>query len=58
MTRRQLVRISAGLGLGPSLASAVGRADTRLAGFHLVTFDEVARTEAWRQEWLARLAAR
>ncbi|MGY1616786.1 methylenetetrahydrofolate reductase [Geodermatophilus sp. SYSU D00691] len=86
VTRQKLVRISAGLGLGPSarllakqhsmlwrfflphgyrpdrlverLASAVGRADTRLAGFHLFTFNEVARTEAWRQEWLARLAAR
>ena len=38
------------------LASALGRPENNLQGFHLFTFNEVARTEAWRQEWLARLS--
>jgi methylenetetrahydrofolate reductase (NADPH) len=38
------------------LAPALGRPDNNLQGFHLFTFNEVARTEAWRQEWLARLS--
>jgi methylenetetrahydrofolate reductase (NADPH) len=29
--------------------------DPTLAGFHFFTFNEVARTEAWRQAWLTRL---
>ena len=29
----------------------------RVAGFHLYTFNEVARTEAWRQAALAKLGA-
>jgi methylenetetrahydrofolate reductase (NADPH) len=29
----------------------------RVAGFHLYTFNEVARTERWRQAALARLGA-
>ncbi len=37
------------------LAPALGHPDVGLQGFHLFTFNEVARTEAWRQEWLARL---
>ena len=37
------------------LAPALGARDNDLRGFHLFTFNEVARTEAWRQEWLARL---
>jgi methylenetetrahydrofolate reductase (NADPH) len=28
-----------------------------VAGLHLYTFNEVARTERWRQELLARLGA-
>ncbi|WP_448623504.1 methylenetetrahydrofolate reductase [Geodermatophilus sp. URMC 64] len=84
VTRQKLVRISAGLGLGPSarflakqhsmfwrfflphgyrpdkliarLAPALGHPLADLQGIHLFTFNEVARTEAWRQEWLARLA--
>ncbi len=39
------------------LAPVLGRQDSNLQGFHLFTFNEVARTEAWRQEWLARLTA-
>jgi methylenetetrahydrofolate reductase (NADPH) len=38
------------------LAPQLGRAETNLHGLHLFTFNEVARTEAWRQEWLARLS--
>jgi methylenetetrahydrofolate reductase (NADPH) len=38
------------------LAPALGRPEHGLAGFHFFTFNEVARTEAWRQEWLARLS--
>jgi len=39
------------------LAPALGRPEHNLRGFHLFTFNEVARTEAWRQAWLRRLAA-
>jgi methylenetetrahydrofolate reductase (NADPH) len=84
VTRQKLVRISAGLGLGPSarfllrqhsmfwrfflphgyrpdrlaerLAPALGRPDNDLQGFHLFTFNELERTEAWRQDLLARLS--
>jgi len=38
------------------LAPVLGRPGHGLQGFHLFTFNEVARTEAWRQEWLARLS--
>lgn len=38
------------------LAPALGRPEHNLQGFHFFTFNEVARTEAWRQEWLARLS--
>jgi methylenetetrahydrofolate reductase (NADPH) len=38
------------------LAPALGQPGHGLQGFHLFTFNEVARTEAWRQEWLARLS--
>ncbi len=38
------------------LAPTLGRPDHHLQGFHFFTFNEVARTEAWRQEWLARLS--
>lgn len=39
-------------GLGPGVAGP----DPAVAGFHFFTFNEVARTEAWRQGWLSRLA--
>jgi methylenetetrahydrofolate reductase (NADPH) len=39
------------------LAPALGRPEHNLQGFHLFTFNELARTEAWRQAWLRRLAA-
>jgi methylenetetrahydrofolate reductase (NADPH) len=42
--------------LAERLAPALGRPEDNLQGFHLFTFNEVARTEAWRQEWLARLS--
>jgi methylenetetrahydrofolate reductase (NADPH) len=38
------------------LAPALGRPEHGLQGFHLFTFNEVARTEAWRQEWLTWLS--
>lgn len=38
-------------GLGPSLTGP----DPSVAGLHFFTFNEVARTEAWRQAWLDRL---
>lgn len=37
------------------LAPHVGRPDNRIAGIHFFTFNEVAKTEAWRTEWLSRL---
>ncbi|SNR50563.1 methylenetetrahydrofolate reductase [Blastococcus mobilis] len=38
------------------LAPALASPENKLQGFPLFTFNEVARTEAWRQEWLARLS--
>ncbi len=38
------------------LAPTLGQPEHNLQGFHLFTFNEVARTEAWRQEWLTRLS--
>ncbi len=38
------------------LAPTLGHPGHSLQGFHLFTFNEVARTEAWRQEWLTRLS--
>lgn len=38
------------------LAPHVGRADNRVTGIHFFTFNEVAKTEQWRQAWLARLS--
>jgi methylenetetrahydrofolate reductase (NADPH) len=40
------------------LAQVVSEPDTGVAGFHLYTFNEVARTERWRQRAIARLAPR
>jgi methylenetetrahydrofolate reductase (NADPH) len=39
------------------LAPAVSADDNGIGGFHLFTFNELAGTEAWRREWLARLLA-
>ncbi|SNS37921.1 methylenetetrahydrofolate reductase (NADPH) [Geodermatophilus saharensis] len=38
------------------LAPALGQPGHHLRGFHFSTFNEVARTEAWRQDRLARLS--
>ncbi len=38
------------------LAPTLGQPGHGLQGLHLFTFNEVARTEAWRQAWLARLS--
>ena len=38
------------------LAPALAHPDNAVSGLHFFTFNELARTEAWRQEWLARLA--
>jgi methylenetetrahydrofolate reductase (NADPH) len=40
------------------LSQVVTEPDTGVAGFHLYTFNEVARTERWRQRTIDRLAAR
>ena len=40
------------------LAPIVTNADRAVAGFHLYTFNEVGRTERWRQRTLQRLQAR
>lgn len=40
-------------GLAPSIAAS----STNVQGFHVFTFNELARTEAWRQAWLDRLAS-
>lgn len=37
-------------------APTVGEAEMRVTGLHLYTFNQVAETEAWRQDWLKRLA--
>ncbi|MBB3051558.1 methylenetetrahydrofolate reductase (NADPH) [Prauserella isguenensis] len=39
-----------------ALADQMGRPDNELAGFHLFTFNDLAGTERWRQQWLARLS--
>jgi methylenetetrahydrofolate reductase (NADPH) len=38
------------------LTPSFGQADNNLAGFHVFTFNELEKTEAWRQGWLARLS--
>ncbi len=37
-------------------APTVGEPETLVAGLHVYTFNQVAETEAWRQDWLKRLA--
>lgn len=36
-------------------APTVGEPEMRVAGLHVYTFNQVAETEAWRQDWLSRL---
>ncbi|MFC5730599.1 MULTISPECIES: methylenetetrahydrofolate reductase [Nocardioides] len=36
-------------------AATVGEAEANVTGLHLYTFNQVAETEAWRQDWLSRL---
>jgi methylenetetrahydrofolate reductase (NADPH) len=36
-------------------ASAFGAESSRVAGLHVFTFNQVAETERWRQDWLRRL---
>lgn len=38
------------------LAAHMGAPDNELRGLHVFTFNELEKTEAWRREWLARLA--
>ncbi len=40
------------------LAQVVIDPDAKVGGFHLYTFNEVARTERWRQQTLSRLTHR
>lgn len=37
------------------LASSLDRPDNDIKGFHIFTFNEVEKTEAWRQHWLSLL---
>jgi methylenetetrahydrofolate reductase (NADPH) len=37
------------------LTPSFGDPGTNLAGFHVFTFNELEKTQTWRQEWLARL---
>lgn len=37
------------------LTPSFGEPHSNLAGFHVFTFNELEKTEAWRQQWLARL---
>lgn len=37
------------------LAPSFGQPDNNLAGFHIFTFNELERTQAWRMEWLEHL---
>jgi len=85
VSRQKLVRIAAGLGLGPSarfltkqqsmlwrfflpggynpkrlvesLAPQLGGADHGVEGFHVFTFNELEKTEAWRRDRIARLSS-
>jgi methylenetetrahydrofolate reductase (NADPH) len=36
-------------------APTVGEPEANVAGLHVYTFNQVAETEAWRQDWLRRL---
>ena len=36
-------------------APTVGEPEARVTGLHVYTFNQVAETEAWRQDWLSRL---
>ncbi|MGQ4599046.1 methylenetetrahydrofolate reductase [Nocardia sp. R6R-6] len=38
------------------VAAHLGLSDNNLHGFHVFTFNELEKTEAWRREWLAALA--
>jgi methylenetetrahydrofolate reductase (NADPH) len=38
------------------LTPSFEQADNNLRGFHVFTFNELEKTEAWRREWLARLS--
>jgi methylenetetrahydrofolate reductase (NADPH) len=38
------------------LTPSFGQADNSLKGFHVFTFNELEKTEAWRRDWLARLS--
>jgi methylenetetrahydrofolate reductase (NADPH) len=37
-------------------APTVGEQEMNVVGLHVYTFNQIAETEAWRQDWLARLA--
>lgn len=37
------------------LTPAIAAPDSTISGLHLFTFNELAKTEAWRQRWLARI---
>jgi methylenetetrahydrofolate reductase (NADPH) len=39
------------------LTPSFGEPHSNLAGFHVFTFNELEKTQTWRQDWLARLEA-
>jgi methylenetetrahydrofolate reductase (NADPH) len=58
--RRTLTRLAAPGGFTgerfiEKLAPALAAEDANVAGLHVFTFNQVAETERWRQDWLARL---
>ncbi len=38
-------------------APSVGEPEARVDGLHVYTFNQIAETEAWRQDWLRRLSS-
>ncbi|TNM49542.1 5,10-methylenetetrahydrofolate reductase [Nocardioides albidus] len=37
-------------------APTIGEPEVKVTGLHIYTFNQVAETEAWRQDWLSRIA--
>ena len=57
LVARLLTRRSGPDALLEGLADAVAQPQNRIAGFHFYTFNELEKTEGWRQETLERLRA-
>ena len=57
LVARLITRRSGPDALLEGLADAVAQPQNRIAGFHFYTFNELEKTEGWRQETLERLRA-